>query len=562
MKFKRHASLLFAVLMTAFISIGPVTMMADTTIVVKPSMMDGWRFRTAGGTITSTVGFDPSGPPVPPAGSTSALFTTGSDINSFAEFRNVDYHGQSLSSITSLNYWTYVKTRAPGSCVAGFILLSVDVDGNGIFDPVGGPDDGIFFEPCYQTGTSPTDPPGQIIPVQNGGVVSEGTWQMWDAFAGGWWSAKYGGDPLGGPPLTLLSNYIARLASLDFPNPKIANSDACLGGVRIRAGEGGTWPLFEGNIDKFTIGISGVNTTYDFEHEALPIPPCGVSPASTITACKFYDFNANGVIDGSDIPLNGWPITINPLGAAIPNQATQLTSGAGCVSWANLDTGLNPYTVSEGTPVQPNWFHSTPASVNVNVTFDQTSTINFGNYCKVPSGGFTIGFWGNKNGLALVSAADFAALNLLKLVNANGSDRDFLGSLSQNRNDLKSWLSGATAKNMAYMLSAQLAATTLNVLHGFIDPNSFAVCYNGTVAELLNAANAALLADQNTPSGDPNRSLQESLKNCLDSLNNGGLVIPPTPCAYSFAQQQAAQTFGGSKLSSAPARFGGKVLFP
>lgn len=566
MKFKNLTPFVFAVLLTGLVSLGPVAMMmADTTIVVKPSMMDGWRFRTAGGTVTSTVGFDPTGPPIPPAGATSAHFTTGADIDSFAEFRNVDYNGQSLSSITKLTYSTYVTTRAPGTCVAGFILLSVDVDGNGIFDPVGGPDDGLFFEPCYQTGTSPTDPPGQIIPVQNGGLVLQNSWQTWDAFGGGWWSAKYGGDPLGGPPLTLLSNYIARLASMDFLNPKIVNSDACLGGVRIRAGEGGSWPNFEGNVDKCIIGISGVNTTYDFEYENLPIPPCGTSPATAITACKFYDSNGNGVLDASDSPLSGWPITISPVGSAIPNQATQLTGGLnGCVSWANLNTALNPYTVSEGTPIQANWVHSTPSSVNVNVTFDQTSTINFGNYCKAPSGGLTIGFWGNKNGQALETLADFAALTALKLVNANGSDRDFSGNLNQNRADLNSWLKDANAKNMAFMLSAQLAATKLNVLHGFINPNAFAVCYNGTVADLINAANAALLADQDTPSGDPNRSTQEALKNCLDSLNNGGLVIPPTPCPYSFAQQ-SAQTFGTasfSQSSGATIRFGGKLIFP
>jgi hypothetical protein len=233
--------------------------------------------------------------------------------------------------------------------------------------------------------------------------------------------------------------------------------------------------------------------------------------------------------------LVGWPITIDPLGSATQNKATQTTLG-GCVSWSNLNVFFNPYTFTEGTPNQANWVHSTPATVEVTVAANETTTIKFGNYCTSPSGGKTIGFWGNKNGLALLTQTDFAALTALKLVNKDGSNRDFTGNLANNKKDLESWLQKADATNMAYMLSAQLAAMKLNVLHGFVDGNAFALCYNGTVNDLISAANTALLADQQTPSGDPNRASQQTLKNCLDALNNGGPVVPVTPCARSFGQ--------------------------
>ena len=558
MRKKNLTRLLLVLLMGGLVSVGPAVMVADTTVVVKPSQMDGWVFRTAhagGGTITATAGFE-VGPGTPPRGAGSAEMTTGSDGDSFAELRNVNYHGVLLSDITSMTYSTYVTARDPASSVVPYILLSVDVDGDGDFDPAGSPDDGLFFEPAYQTGGYVTAPPGQIIPVQNGGVVPLNTWQTWDARNGGWWSAKYGG--LGGPPLTLFSTYLTTLAGMGFETPRIANSDQCLGGVRIRSGPGaGAWPNFEGNADNFTIGVGGTNTTYDFEFESLPIPPCGVAATGAISACKFYDSNANGVRNQGEALLNGWPITISPLGSAIPNESTQFTVD-GCVLWTNLNVLFNPYTVSEGTPDQTNWVHSTPSSVNVTVAANATSAVSFGNYCTASSGGRTIGFWGNKNGQALITSGDLAQLRSCNLVSADGTPFN-----PNTTAQLKTWLQNANATNMAYMLSAQLAAMKLNVAHGFVDPTSFALCYNGTVAQLISAADAALAADGFTPAGDPNRSIQETLKNCLDRLNNGGPVVPPTPCPATF-ESQSALTLRSSSLTglSADTGWNVKAMFP
>jgi hypothetical protein len=43
-----------------------------------------------------------------------------------------------------------------------------------------------------------------------------------------------------------------------------------------------------------------------------------------------------------------------------------------------------------------------------------------------------------------------------------------------------------------------------------------------------------LAADGYTPDGDPNRATQEQLKNWLDQLNNGALIVSATPCKRSF----------------------------
>lgn len=254
----------------------------------------------------------------------------------------------------------------------------------------------------------------------------------------------------------------------------------------------------------------------------------GGNPIGSITACKYYDFNANGTLDPGEQGLDGWPMTIDPLDGATPQLVTQLTT-AGCVTWSTLDPVFNPYSVTEGTPNEINWFHSTPVSKPVNVVTGQTQTVDFGNYCKVPSGGLTLGFWSNKNGQALINSADLLALRNLCLRNADGSNFDPTTAAQ-----VKSFLLGANATNMANMLSAQLTAMTLNVRHGFVDANAFDLCSNKTVGQLTTGANTSLCANGLTFSGSPDRAPQEAMKNCIDALNNGGPVVPVTPCSRTF----------------------------
>lgn len=254
----------------------------------------------------------------------------------------------------------------------------------------------------------------------------------------------------------------------------------------------------------------------------------GQDPKGAVSACKFYDFNANGALDPGEQGLDGWPMTIDPLDGGTPPVATQLTS-AGCVTWTTLDPVFNPFTVTEGTPNEINWFHSTAVSLQVNVVTGQTQTVNFGNYCKVPSGGLTIGFWSNKNGQALINAYDLQALRNLNLKNGDGSDFD-----PTTNAQVKAFVLGASAVNMANMLSAQLAAMTLNIRKGFVDKNAFDLCSNKTIEQLVADANTALGANSLTFSGSPDRAAQEAMKNCIDALNNGGPVIPTTPCARTF----------------------------
>jgi hypothetical protein len=47
---------------------------------------------------------------------------------------------------------------------------------------------------------------------------------------------------------------------------------------------------------------------------------------------------------------------------------------------------------------------------------------------------------------------------------------------------------------------------------------------------LITTASERLAMDANTLSGNPIRIVEESLKNCIDAINNNGPVVPMTPC--------------------------------
>jgi hypothetical protein len=248
----------------------------------------------------------------------------------------------------------------------------------------------------------------------------------------------------------------------------------------------------------------------------------------TVCVDKFYDANANGVFDNNEVLIPNWKFFVDDLCRFTPQ----------CIM---LDEGS--YNVCEDTPVEMNWVHTTPPCVNVMVMMGQTTNVEFGNLCLGGGGGMTLGFWSNRNGQRLEDCADFTFLNTLCLRNASGTHHVFpvSGNCNSGRSDLHDWLLGANATNMAYMLSAQLAAMELNVRHNKVDGN--ALVYTGgcgglanfiTVNALMTAANAELCLHNVTMAGSPFRAYQECLKNVLDKANNNLNFVQSEPCPFSF----------------------------
>jgi hypothetical protein len=191
------------------------------------------------------------GPGTPPLGVGSAELktgngTTGGDCS--AELRNNAYSGVKLSALTALNYWTYDVTN--NGQQFPYIELNISSTGGST------PDDALFFEPPYQApGAGGTDCATQAATVMN-------TWQQWDALHGCWWSN--GGTLNPGTGSGTLADYLTT-----FPNATVLNSSTG-GGVHLVVGFTSPSDQFDGNVDAFTIGVSGSNTTYDFEPNLPP----------------------------------------------------------------------------------------------------------------------------------------------------------------------------------------------------------------------------------------------------------------------------------------------------
>jgi hypothetical protein len=282
----------------------------------------------------------------------------------------------------------------------------------------------------------------------------------------------------------------------------------------------------------------------------------------TLTVDKFFDANGNGIQDGEPF-INYWPMTITGI-TGITNPLLTPVS----ITGLEIQDPPATATVTEGVPSAGSWFISyanatinpaqalTSSSAAANaVTVEIKAGINsvvFGNYCTVGSGGNTLGFWSNQNGRLVLQngrtvngvtflAADNAwrkIFNGYAYQTARGASFGISESgpfVSEMRNNVptkgayaefRTWILGASSSTTAtagYMLSAQLAATVLNVAAGYVDANAYYTPAGMTIQELIDAANKALGA---TPQ---NRAHQLTLKDWLDELNNGAAVIPASP---------------------------------
>jgi hypothetical protein len=262
-----------------------------------------------------------------------------------------------------------------------------------------------------------------------------------------------------------------------------------------------------------------------------------------VSGAKYYDANTSGSRDPGEVGIPNWPIDFTD---GVAN--TLITDSNGEFS-VNLspdtytfaeEVANSPWMQTGNTSDQSSSSGGNSATLNANKSYTvvvanagTTSGILFGNVCLGAGGGLTLGFWSNKNGQALVGATDLAMLVGLNLRNANGTDFN-----PANYAGFRTWLLSATATNMAYMLSAQLAAMELNVFNGLVDgtkliyaPGTTSANANGfaTVNAVMAEANSELGLHGSTLDGSPYRAYQEALKNALDKANNNLNFVQPTP---------------------------------
>jgi hypothetical protein len=274
----------------------------------------------------------------------------------------------------------------------------------------------------------------------------------------------------------------------------------------------------------------------------------GVTPFGVVSGLKYYDANVNGQHDGGEPGIAGWPIDFeNAVSSTVltdGNGEFELSLVAGQYTFAERQAS-SPWIQTGNTVNQTSSTGGNSATLNANKTYTvtvvdngQTTGLNFGNVCVGAGGGRTIGFWSNANGRAQMNDGgtlepELVLLRALNLRTANGGHFD-----PTTYTQFRTWLLNATATNMAYMLSAQLAGMALNVEAGFVDGNALIYAPGTTSANAAGFASVnAIMAEANTElglhgltrDGSPYRTYQEALKDALDRANNNQAFLQPGP---------------------------------
>ncbi len=281
--------------------------------------------------------------------------------------------------------------------------------------------------------------------------------------------------------------------------------------------------------------------TFKYSHTTHMVELVPVS--TSICIRKYYDANVNGVYDFGEQPLSGIEFRLSGASSTV-----QYTDAAGTTSFTNLEPGN--YTVTE---MLPSGYVGTVATAQT-VALNLPQKMDFGNVCLGPGGGHSIGYWMSKNGQQTLNdyggpESELAELRYMNLRNADGSNFDPF-TYAQ----LREWLKNANAKNMAYMLSAQLAAMYLNLEAGFIYGSWSAILYTPGMGTLGNGSfsymwfvywqsEMSLSANGSTVGQHPNRKFQELLKNILDQANNNYNFVQSAPCTVqaSFANRYRSE---------------------
>jgi len=248
------------------------------------------------------------------------------------------------------------------------------------------------------------------------------------------------------------------------------------------------------------------------------------------------DLDADGIQDSSEQGLVGWTVTLIRNGTVL---SSQQTGSNGSYLFNNLAAGTYTVQVTRKSGYTQTFDLDGLLTANVATATlgagENRRDVDFGYTCFTacpPCGcGCTPGFWSNR-GLGLVRPIDLAVLTSLKLVDGSGNNADFLSTSTYNfggscanwsasRTKFSTFIGSQNATSMAAQLSRHLAAFQLNIRYGFISSTK-TFWFNGkcyTAVQMVTIANNELCKDQYTPSGDPNRSVQECLKNILVKAN-------------------------------------------
>jgi uncharacterized repeat protein (TIGR01451 family) len=290
-----------------------------------------------------------------------------------------------------------------------------------------------------------------------------------------------------------------------------------------------TYTVHAGDPDPL-VNTATVSSDADDPNTSNNVATWSVDLIAMICGYKFYDANANGVWDAGEPSVAGFKIELYDQSGSL--LATTFTAADGSYCFDGLDA--RTYTVQEVLPPSSGWMPTTPISITVTLLSGEIKEgNNFGNRCLEPGhGGRTLGYWANA-GNSLITDEDITYLNNLDPLYSTSWGPPF-----SSPSDIRNYLLKANAKNMWWMLSAQLIATILNVRHGYLDGSTL-VCVNPpacttfmTIDDIINGAIGAL-------GGNVPRATQAYWKDLLDKLNKNELpFVSPEPCPVEYPPEE------------------------
>jgi len=272
-----------------------------------------------------------------------------------------------------------------------------------------------------------------------------------------------------------------------------------------------------------------------------------------ISGLKYYDSNRNGQWDAGEVGIKDWPIDFND---AVAGTLFTVNNGT-FTSQFDEDTytfqeqlANAPWVQTGNTVLQTKNNGVDVAGPKVTLTNkvytiiledeDDITGVNFGNVCEVYNrNGFTLGYWSNKNGQAVLRDNDDAWRTLLTNLNLVQGITGLpfnIAPLPTSFNNaygpFNTWLLNATATNMSYMLSVQMAATVLDINYKGLDGTALVLDPDGNwtaINQVIIDANTFLGSHPVTVISGADRTRAERYKNIFDRLNNNiQIVTPPT----------------------------------
>jgi hypothetical protein len=356
---------------------------AATTIVVTPSIPNGWFFHDDG-VAGVGVGNLVSGPATPPMGGGSVHFVL--DATAREAIATVQFAGTRFDKITNLQYSTYRSSFDAGNNLAVALQFDVDYD---LTDTNTAWQGRLVFEP-YMT---------------VGGTVTQNTWQTWTPLTGKWWASGAPGNTLCPqsspcPWAQVLSNW---------PNAGIRKN---VGLVHLKAG--GPAPGFEGNADALTIGVNGTDTTFDFEdgQTGLNFTPSASQVAVGNTVTVNIDLNSVTNLYGYQFQVNFDATKVSATSATFVNSFFTTASPASIpTGWSASCSGNScKFAVSHVAPQTARTGSGTLAQIVFTGVAPGVANLTFSNDTL-----------GDKNGTALAHNAGTGTITVYGMATITGT---------------------------------------------------------------------------------------------------------------------------------------------